>query len=70
MPIPLNPNDDLWTHIEINEPEDFLRQFRRTACPVMGDDDIDDDLENPDGGDVENPDSEDKKDEDDRKPDK
>lgn len=67
MPIPLNPDDALWTRIEVNEPENFLRQFRRTACPVMGDDDIDDEPENPDDGEVENPGDDDKKD--DRKPD-
>jgi hypothetical protein len=60
MPIPLNPDDDLWTRIKIDETENFLRRFRRTACPVMGDDDIDDDPADPDGSDESDNDEPDK----------
>jgi len=62
MPIPMNSDDNLWTNINIDGTENFLRRFRRTACPVMGDDDIDADPENPDDGDGDVPDGKDRDD--------
>lgn len=66
MPIPINSDDNLWTNINTDEMENFLRRFRRTACPVMGDDDIDaEDADNPDDSDVPDGDGDDKDDNDD-----
>lgn len=63
MPIPINSDDNLWTNINIDESENFLRRFRRTACPVQGDDDIDDD-DDVEPGDDDSPDGDDKDDKD------
>jgi hypothetical protein len=63
MPIPINSDDNLWTNINVDETENFLRRFRRTACPVQGDDDIDDDDVEPGDNDVPDDNEEDDKDE-------
>lgn len=38
----INDDDWLWSNIDAAD-ANFLRRFRFTACPVQGDDDIDDD---------------------------
>lgn len=40
MPKPINDDESLWTSIDLERKGGFLRQFRYTACPVMGDDDV------------------------------
>jgi hypothetical protein len=38
---PWKESRHLWTEMIDNSTGNFLRQFRYTACPVMGDDDVD-----------------------------
>jgi hypothetical protein len=38
----LNKDEDLWLNLNENS-ADFVRKFRSTACPIMGDDDLEDD---------------------------
>jgi hypothetical protein len=41
-PLSLNDDDSLWTNLDIEGMNrNFIRTFRATACPVMGDDDVD-----------------------------
>lgn len=43
--VPRSVNDDvsLWSHLGGLAPDvDALRKYRRTACPIEGDDDVDD----------------------------
>lgn len=42
MSKPINDDESLWTNIDLEQKGGFLRQFRYTACPVMGDDDVED----------------------------
>jgi hypothetical protein len=39
----VNDDQSLWSHLGGLAPDvDALRKYRRTACPVEGDDDVDD----------------------------
>ncbi len=45
-PKSINEDESLWTGLAFHgHGADFIRQYRMTACPVEGDDDVDDDLE-------------------------
>jgi hypothetical protein len=44
LPRSLNDGSTLWHRLGLADAtDDFIRQFRITACPVEGDDDVDDD---------------------------
>ena len=61
MPGSLNEDASLWSHLaDTRFDGDAIRKYRRTACPVEGDDDVDDfddDPDSPPSEDVPPPDS-------------
>lgn len=43
VPRRLNDDGSLWSHLgDVPPGADAIRKYRRTACPVEGDDDVDD----------------------------